>query len=252
VLDALFRVQRRVTLSPFLRAFALLVAHWTGHQSGACLTCNRQSAKMSPSAMSAPPPSVVMATTVIPTIMMTMTVYEHEAICGAGRSQVDDWQSRSRQANGKDANRNQYYQKLLHQALLRLRPAGHDRILVISSLSLLIGSAPSFPITDQVPDAECDARAIRVSCDLLATPMGFPSGVLLRPHLGQIATSPRGDRETRDAPDQQREATNDQDSVMRRSAWTARRIIFQRTCGWTRWLDGSFVDISRKRIQDRD
>jgi len=68
--------------------------------------------------MAASPPSVMMASTVMPTIVMTMTVYEHEANCRARRSQVRDRQSRRRQANAERADCGEYYQKLPHRALL--------------------------------------------------------------------------------------------------------------------------------------
>jgi hypothetical protein len=78
----------------------------------------------------------------IPTIMMTMTVYEHEGIRIAGRSQVDDRQSRSGQADGKGANRSQYHQALLHLVFSPfLRP--HRAASCETSFSLISLSLPS-------------------------------------------------------------------------------------------------------------
>src|SRR5260370_31645617 len=88
----------------------------------------------------------------------------------------------------------------------------------------------------------------KIPWGLLASPIGFSYGIWVCPHLGQNRTASLSDRESRDAPDQQGEANNDQNTVVGRSGWAARRIILQRICEGTRRY-GSFLRLPRTTIQ---
>ena len=72
---------------------------------------------LTPSVMSAPPPAIVMTSTMVPAIMIMMAiVYRHHArFCRAGRRQTSERHGRSRQTHGYSADRGKYYQWAFHR-----------------------------------------------------------------------------------------------------------------------------------------